>query len=526
MERLAREKIAAQQRLAALRKEVPSIPGYSNDAGSLDLTSVVPVVLHSQQVQMIQQSERDSPLTFANVQAHTIREENHYRLSGGASSSTRTRDGDQESNSGTSTASERGDTSDRDEQTTTEPYPQRHVVVRPPTAEQLPGSGQVLVNGRQLPASPVPGSLKRPHAVLANGGIGEEELASNDPDHSRPHIKYVRASTMTTSLSHPSTTTMSHPATYVTMVPTTAGGVLELAGVPIETREGATSMAAMASGATALYHVRHPPAIAFATSASGHHVQLATPQVLAAHHGVQLLTHGSSLKLLTAGPTTGSVRVISANDVSTSLQPLMAVHTSSSVTGNSCHSSSLSFIPISLLTNVILLSLGSKSGEEIALLNGTATTTTSGTVFCTPSGVVIPSLVALPPSEVSASNSNSSLPTNYELPRVPTSMSTHFKHSSTIPNNSAGKSQMTTSHTVQFPRLILTIVCLFFPLFFFCLISVWAPAVLSLPNGLLKATVNRSLQPVTTTGKSKSLNTRSWCYLSEHVLIIASGLFL
>ena len=108
MERLAREKIAAQQRLAALRKEVPSIPGYSGDAGSLDLTSVVPVVLHSQQVQMIQQqSERDSPLTFANVQAHTIREENHYRLSGGASSSSRTRDGDQESNSGTSTASER-----------------------------------------------------------------------------------------------------------------------------------------------------------------------------------------------------------------------------------------------------------------------------------------------------------------------------------------------------------------------------------------------------------------------------------
>ncbi len=335
MERLAREKIAAQQRLAALRKEVPSIPGYSNEAGSLDLTSVVPVVLHSQQVQMIQQSERDSPLTFANVQAHTIREENHYRLSGGASSSTRTRDGDQESNSGTSTASEGGDASDRDDQTatatTTESYPQRHLVVRPAnSAEQFPGAGQVLVNGRQLPASPVPGSLKRPHAVLANG-VGEEELGSNDPDHSRPHIKYVRASTTNTSTSHPSATTaMSHSATYVTMVPTTAGGVLELAGVPIETREGAASMA---GGGTALYHVRHPSAIAFATSAGGHHVQLATPQVLAAHHGVQLLTHGPSLKLLTAGPTTGSVRVISASDVSTSLQPLMAVHTSSSVTG-------------------------------------------------------------------------------------------------------------------------------------------------------------------------------------------------
>ncbi|EFX65401.1 hypothetical protein DAPPUDRAFT_333219 [Daphnia pulex] len=368
---------------------------------------------------MIQQSECDSPLTFANVQAHTIREENHYRLSGGASSSTRTRDGDQESNSGTSTASEGGDASDRDHLTatpmmTTESYPQRHLVVRPAnSAEQLPGAGQVLVNGRQLPASPVPGSLKRPHAVLANGVGQEEEMGSNDPDPSRPHIKYVRASTT-------NNTTVSYAATYVTMVPTTAGGVLELAGVPIETREGAASMAAMAGGGTALYHVRHPSAIAFATSAGGHHVQLATPQVLAAHHGVQLLTHGPSLKLLTAGPTTASVRVISASDVSTSLQPLMAVHTSSSVTG-------------------------SKSGEEIALLNETATTTTSGTVFCTPSGVVIPSLVALPPSEVSASSSSGgSMPTNYELPRVPTSMSTHFKHSSTIPNSSAGVTHVMT----------------------------------------------------------------------------------
>ena len=328
MERLAREKIAAQQRLAALRKEVPSIPGYSGDAGSLDLTSVVPVVLHSQQVQMIQQqSERDSPLTFANVQAHTIREENHYRLSGGASSSSRTRDGDQVSNSGTSTASERGDVSDREEQP--DAYSQRHA--RPPS-EQLPTGGQVMVNGR-LAASPVPNSLKRPHAVLTNG---EEEQQQQPPppdqDPSRPHIKYVRASTTTstvTSLAHP---TMSHPATYVTMVPTTAGGVLELAGVPIETtRDGAT--ATIPGGGTALYHVRHPSAIAFATSATGHHVQLATPQVLAAHHGVQLLTHGPSLKLLTTGPTTGSVRVIAAGDVSTSLQPLMAVHTASSVTG-------------------------------------------------------------------------------------------------------------------------------------------------------------------------------------------------
>ncbi|XP_059353594.1 mucin-2-like isoform X2 [Daphnia carinata] len=445
MERLAREKIAAQQRLAALRKEVPSIPGYSGDAGSLDLTSVVPVVLHSQQVQMIHQSERDSPLTFANVQAHTIREENHYRLSGGASSSSRTRDGDQESNSGTSTASEGGDASDG-EAPTADGYAQRRAAAaaaRPPTTEQLLTTAS-QANGRPLPASPVPGSLKRPHAVVTNGG-GAEELGSSEADHSRPHIRYVRASTATTSLAYATTTTMSHPAaTYVTMVPTTAGGVLELTGVPIETREGA---ATMPGGGTALYHVRHPAmssAIAFATSATGHHVQLATPQVLAAHHGVQLLTHGPSLKLLTAGPTTGSVRVIAASDVSTSLQPLMAVHTTSSVTG-------------------------SKNSEEIAasLLNGTAATSTSGTVFCTPSGVVIPSLVALPPTEASASNnsnsssSSSSLPTNYELPRVTTSVSTHLKNSSTIPNSSA---------------------------------------VLSLPNGLLKATVSRSLQPVTTAG--------------------------
>uniref|UniRef100_A0A0P4XQM7 Max-binding protein MNT n=1 Tax=Daphnia magna TaxID=35525 RepID=A0A0P4XQM7_9CRUS len=439
MERLAREKIAAQQRLAALRKEVPSIPGYSNDAGSLDLTSVVPVVLHSQQVQMIQQSERDSPLTFANVQAHTIREENHYRLSGGASSSNRTRDGDQQSNSGTSTASEGADASDGEEPTADA---QRRVVVRTPTTEQLlTAASQVTANGRQLPASPVPGSLKRPHVVLTNG-VGAEEIGPSEADHSRPHIRYVRASTTAPSLAYATTTTMSHPAaTYVTVVPTTAGGVLELTGVPIETREGA---ATIAGGGTALYQVRHPSAIAFATSASGHHVQLATPQVLAAHHGVQLLTHGPSLKLLTAGPTTGSVRVISASDVSTSLQPLMAVHTSSSVTG-------------------------SKNSEEIAasLLNGTAVTSTSGTVFCTPSGVVIPSLVALPPTEASASSnsnsssSSSSLPTNYELPRVTASISTHLKNSSTIPNSSA---------------------------------------VLSIPNGLLKATVSRSLQPVTTAG--------------------------
>lgn len=321
MERLAREKISAQQRLAALRKEVPSIPGYSGDAGSLDLTSVVPVVLHSQQVQMIQQSERDSPLTFANVQAHTIREENHYRMAGGGSGNS-SRNRDQESNSGTSTASEGGDASDREETSdaTYPPAAQRRI---PPAAEQAP-----MANGR-LAASPVPSSLKRHHAVMSNG---DEEPPP--PPEDRPHIKYVRTSTTPTTPTPVTTpthqTTTTHPAAaYVTMVPTTAGGVIELAGLPVETREGATTMA----GGTALYHVRHPSTIAFATSATGHHVQLATPQVLAAHHGVQLLTHGPSLKLLTTGPTTGSVRVIAASDVSTSLQPIMAVHTASSVTG-------------------------------------------------------------------------------------------------------------------------------------------------------------------------------------------------
>lgn len=318
MERLAREKIAAQQRLAALRKEVPSIPGYSNDAGSLDLTSVVPVVLHSQQVQMIQQSERDSPLTFANVQAHTIREENHYRMSGGASSSSRNRDGDQESNSGTSTASERGDVSDHEDHQSGA-YSQPRAVV------------EQQANGR-LAASPVPACVKRPHAALQSSNGDEESQSAVEQD--RPHIKYVRASTTPTTVTSLSQAATSHPATYVTMVPTTAGGVLELAGVPMETREGT---ATMPGAGTALYHVRHPSTIAFATSATGHHVQLATPQVLAAHHGVQLLTHGSSLKLLTTGPATGmagaSVRVIPVSDVSTSLQPLMAVHSASSVTG-------------------------------------------------------------------------------------------------------------------------------------------------------------------------------------------------
>ena len=63
--------------------------------------------------------------------------------------------------------------------------------------------------------------------------------------------------------------------------------------------------------------------------------------------------------------------------------------------------------------------------------------TTTGTVFCTPSGVVIPSLVALPHTEVSSSGGGTA--TNYELPRVPASMSsTHFNHSSTIPNSPTG----------------------------------------------------------------------------------------
>lgn len=340
MERLAREKIAAQQRLAALRKEVPSIPGYTSDGNSLDLTSVVPVVLHSQQVQMIQQSERDSPLTFANVQAHTIREENHYRMSGGTNSSSRTRDGDQESNSGTSTASEGGDVSDRE----SDAYPHRRRVVATEHQPAQQSTGPFMINGR-LASSPVPASVKRGHSAI-NGDESPPPPPPPPPsaDQDRPHIKYIRASNppvathVTGSIHPPLPTTTSHPATFVTMVPTTAGGVLELASVPIEARDG---VATMTSGGTALYHVRHPSTIAFATSAGGHHVQLATPQVLAAHHGVQLLTHGPSLKLLTAGPAASmsgaSVRVIPVSDVSTSLQPLVAVHTASSITGKCLH---------------------------------------------------------------------------------------------------------------------------------------------------------------------------------------------
>lgn len=157
------------------------------------------------------------------------------------------------------------------------------------------------------------------------------------------------------------------------------------------------------------------------------------------------------------------------------------------------------------LMNQFLNVLGSKSGEDVSspLLNGAGATTTAGTVFCTPSGVVIPGLVALPQTEASSSNT----PTSYELPRVSASMSsTHFKHSSTIPNSPTG-----TVDIVQFVshgsnELLSNDFDCFLSSFnlhiwLLLLLLLLLIIVLSLPNGLLKATVNRSLQPSTTTGK-------------------------
>ena len=359
MERLAREKIASQQRLAALRKEVSSIPGYTGDIGPMDSGNVsLPGVLHSQHIQQQQMiQERDSPLTFANVQAHTLREENHhhYHMQPGpgtpivavsgmtATGGSRNRDCDQESNSGTSTASEGegNDPSEHDEREEPSRFTQKfssksqqHVVVRPVAQQQQqaqPMSGHMVVNGTAV-RTPTAVALKRPlhdddHDQVTQT-TSEGDVLMDNP---RPHIKYVRAS-----ITNPTTTTVttlanvatSQPTAYLTMVPTASGGVIELAPVGESGRDGG-----------ALYHVRHPSTIAFATSATGHHVQLTSSQVLATHHGVQLLTtHGSStLKVLTAAPsaalTGASVRVISTDGVSTSLQPLVAVHAAASVAG-------------------------------------------------------------------------------------------------------------------------------------------------------------------------------------------------
>lgn len=282
MERLAREKIAAQQRLAALRKEVSTIPGYGGDGSNpLDLGNVLPVVLqsqhqlaqqqhHLQQQQQQQQeleSDRSSPLTIANVQAHTLREENNYRP---LVTGQQRRHIDQESNSGTSTASERGEESDHESAPIS--YLQRHLTARAPDAK---------TNGQP--------PNKRPLTTDDAETIGRDAA----------DVKYLQRPAITTSHHAPAATT------YLTMVPSATGGVLELAdgsGVP----------------GAALYHVRHP------------YVQLAGPQVLAAHPGVQLLTHSSSLKVLATGPN-APVRVFTAEGVSTSLQPIMAVHASSVV---------------------------------------------------------------------------------------------------------------------------------------------------------------------------------------------------
>jgi len=183
MERLAREKIAAQQRLAGLRKEVCSIPGYTGDAGSLDLGSVLPV-LHSKHTTV----DRDSPLTLANVQAHNLREENHF-LANAA------READQETNS-TSTASEGGGLSDGEEPSSFQEAYSRAgpgVVYNQSTA----------TNGTS-PVSPVTSAYS--------------ESNVND---ARPHIKYVRAASSIAGSS-------ANQAAFLTM---TSPGVLELTGL-------------------------------------------------------------------------------------------------------------------------------------------------------------------------------------------------------------------------------------------------------------------------------------------------------
>lgn len=308
MERLAREKIAAQQRLATLRKEVSSLPGYTGTTG---LEGMSASDVEQMDLEMdLDEADGDaagSPvghggvaapsrsLTMANVVAHAQREEDLMYAGQGARG--RSREADAESNSGTSTASERGDyVSDEDAgpagsgPSAFPPESYSHArqpihVVRPVAQLQQP----LQVNGRL--SSPVP----------ADGHEPQQQPT-------RPYnIKYVRAAaTVPTTSTITTLAAQQQPTTYLTVVPSADNGVT--------------------GGATQLYQVQHhqPSAIAFA----GQH------QILAAHHGVQLLAaahpgHGPSttLKVLTAaGPAGGAaVRVIAADSISTSLQSLVAV---------------------------------------------------------------------------------------------------------------------------------------------------------------------------------------------------------
>jgi hypothetical protein len=357
MERLAREKIAAQQRLATLRKEVSTIPGSSAEAGLLDLGSVLPVLHQSQQPILEHAQSTPSHLTFANLQAHTLREESKH-LGGNSKIGSHRGEQDQEdreSNS-TSTASERGDLSDHedDEKPFQESYRRQQ---RPPHhnahhRSDLPPSsaldyGHRLPNGRVV--SPGPYVSHNSNSCDSSRGVkrvyGDEEptsaasstteAAAPPPppplpvvreDSSRPHFRYVKAATNVGSSGQPA---------FLTMATSSAGAhVLELAAAS-STAPSDIGGAGKVEASGGLYAVRQP--IAFATTAAGNslsaHIQLG-PQVLSAHHhtaGVQLFP---SLKVLAPSSMAG-VRVISADGATSSLQPLVAVHPPSSVSGKS-----------------------------------------------------------------------------------------------------------------------------------------------------------------------------------------------
>ena len=305
MERLAREKIAAQQRLTALRKEVSSIPEYGSDAAALlDLDNVLPV-LHGQHLNV----DRECSLTYANIQNHNMRDKvmynnNNNNNNSGANnkSSFSHHEDDKESNS-TSTASERGDISDDgEEKSFQETYlncqdyrhqDQRHAAADEPSppAVDLTRAAATTATKRSYPA--------------------DDDSSSMRDDHSRPHIKYIR------------TAATGGQTAYLQVT----SPVVELAaGSNIGTLESK-------DGERSSLFVRQP--IAFATTASANglsaHVQL-SPQVLSAHSGVQLFgSQLSSLKVLAPSSMAG-VRVISADGAS-SLQPLVAVHPTSSVSG-------------------------------------------------------------------------------------------------------------------------------------------------------------------------------------------------
>lgn len=393
MERLAREKIASQQRLAALRKEVSSLPGYTGPTGTDGLSAE-----EQMELDQADQEERDDAassapgnvggLTVANVAAHALRDEELY----GRHGQERSREADQESNSGTSTASERGDyVSDEESATghgpsTFPPESYSHTsrqpihVIRPVAQlQQQPQQQQQHqnVNGRM--DSPGPGG-------------DESQSPSQQAQTSRPYnIKYVRAAPAT-SVSSSTITTLAaaqQPATYLTVVPASEAGTV-VAG----------------SAGQLTYQVQHhqPSTIAFATAPGGQHHH----QILAAHHGVQLLAttahphHGTgstTLKVLTTGPAVGgvggtSVRLVAADGISTSLQSLVTV--------SGLHRVSQTYqILIKFNLNFLILYSGGKVSEESG--GGAAS---SG--FCIPAGVVIPNLVALPASTASSVSEMSS----------------------------------------------------------------------------------------------------------------------